>query len=329
MKVLVTGANGFVGSMLCRKMVEMKYSVRGLIRKTSDLSLLKNLHIHESIGSLNEPESLVCATRDIECVYHTASVVSDWGSWEYFYKTNVKGTDNLLKACRKNQVRRFIYISSVAVHSFIDAQDMNENSPQLPTPYIYCQTKRAAEDLVMTYHRRGDIAASIVRPGDIFGPGDRVTLKRMLKILRLGFMAHINGGHKLGPFTYVENLVDGLILAGIKERAIGETYIITDGLKLTWREYFNKLTRALEVPKVRLSINGFFAYRLAALFEWLYGTLNIQKRPFITRYLVEHLRGDFHFTIAKAQKELGYEPLIKIDEAISRTAEWAKENLLK
>ncbi len=320
--VLVSGANGFVGSMLCRKLVERGDTVRGLVRTTSDLALLEGIPVERVVGSLDDPLSLEAATRGVEIVYHAAAAVSDWGPLDYFRRVNVAGTRNLLEAAVANSVRRFVYVSSVAVHSFIDAQEMNEQSPQLPTPFPYCQTKREAEALVLDYHRRGEIAVTIVRPGDVYGPGDRVALLNMAGLLEAGWLPYVGGGRKLGAFAYVENLADGLILAGTVARAAGEAYVITDGVRMTWREYFERLTAALGLPPPRISVHPALAYAVATALEAVYRLLRLPGRPPVTRYLVAHLRGDFHFSIAKAQRELGYEPRIGVDEAIRRTAEW-------
>jgi len=325
MHILVTGANGFVGSVLCKKLLERGYKVKGLVRKTSDLSLLEGVPIQKVIGSLEDTASLEKAVENVSLVYHVAAAVTDWGIFNYFWQVNVEGTKNLLEASVRAGVRKFVYVSSVAVHSFIGAENMNESSPQLPTPFPYCQTKRETEKLVMDYHHRGKIIVTIVRPGDVFGPGDRTSLLKMRKMLESGTMAYIDGGETLGAFTYVENLAEGLILAGIKKEADGEVYVITDGIKLTWREYFEKLTEALDLPKPRISVNSTLAYRVASLLEFFYRLFNIKSRPPITRYLIDHLRKDFHFTIGKARRELGYEPKVGIDEAIQRTADWYKK----
>ena len=325
MQILVTGANGFVGATLCRKLVERGETVRGLVRKTSDLSLLEGIRIQRMVGSLDDRESLNRAVKGVELVYHVASAVSDWGTWDMFRRANVEGTRRVLEASSGAGVKRFVYVSSVAVHSFIGAQEMNENSPQLPTPFPYCQTKREAEVVVLKAHQEGRIGVTVVRPGDVFGPGDRVSLLKMAGLLEAGRMAYINGGKTLGAFTYVENLADGLILAGIQKRALGETYVITDGTKVSWREYFERLTSALELPRPRLSVNATVAYGAASVLEFFYRLFRIGSRPPITRYLIAHLRRDFHFSIEKARRELGFQPKVDFDEAIQRTAEWYKD----
>lgn len=323
--VLVTGANGFVGSTLCRKLAERGDRVRGLVRATSDLALLKGVPLEQVTGSLDNPASLAAATRGVEIIYHTAAAVADWGSLDYFRRVNVEGTRSLLEAAVSSAVPRFVHVSTVAVHSFIDSQEMDEQSPQLPTPFPYCQTKREAEALVLDHHRQGRIAASIVRPGDVYGPGDRTTLSNLIGWLKTGWLPYVSGGHTLGAFTYVENLADGLILAGTVERAAGQAYVITDGIRMTWREYFEGLTAALGFPRPWISLHPVLAQAAATACEWIYRTFRLPGRPPVTRYLVDHLRGDFCFSIAKARRELGYEPRVDTDEAIRRTAAWVAD----
>jgi nucleoside-diphosphate-sugar epimerase len=322
LQILVTGANGFVGAALSKKLLEQGENVRGLVREKSNLSILHNLNLKTVIGSLEDFKSLKTAVNNIHTVYHVAAAVLDWGPWDYFHKVNVEGTRNLLKASIEAGVKRFIYISTVEVHSFIGEQNMDESSPQFPTRFPYCQSKREAEDVVMSFHRHGKIIATIVRPGHVYGPGDHASLLRMVNLLKQGTLAYIRGGRSLGAFTYIENLVDGIILAGTKKRAFGEIYIITDGIKLTWREYFEKLTKAMYISKPKISINIHFAYLLASILEFIYSTFKINSRPLITRYIVDHLKGDFHFCIDKAKRELGYHPRVTTDEAIQKTAKW-------
>ncbi|MFO7889645.1 MAG: NAD-dependent epimerase/dehydratase family protein [bacterium] len=325
MKVFVTGANGFVGSALCRKLLERGDTVLGLVRKTSDLSLLEGVTIQKIIGSLDNKDSYSQVLKDVEVVYHIAGAVSDWGSLEYFRNVNVEGTHKLIQAAVGKKVKRFVYVSSIVVHSHVDSCDLNEQSPQLDTPFPYVQTKREAERLVMSYHKEKKIEVTIVRPGDIYGPGDRVSLLKMTSLLEKGTMGYIGGGKTIGALTYVNNLADGLILAGTKKQAAGEAYIITDGKKISWREYFEALTKELNVPAPRFSLPPVIAGIIANVLEFVYRVFHIKKRPPLTKYLVTHLRGDFHFRIDKAKKMLGYKPSTDFKQAIKETAAWYKK----
>ncbi len=324
MKILVTGANGFVGSSLCRRLVSAGHQVMGMVRATSDLTLLQGVPVEFVSGSLSDRESLKAATVNQDLVFHVAAAVTDWGSLGYFRKINVDGTRNVIEAAISNQVPRFLYVSSVAVASFSDQKNMDEDAPQLPTPYPYCQTKREAEALVNDLHRSGKIQTVIVRPGDIYGPNDRVALLRMGEMLRKRQLPYVAGGNKLGAFTYIDNLVEGMILASTNDKAYGRTYILTDGVEMSWRTYFEKLTDALGYPHPSLSVNPKIGYAAAFMLENMYRLLNIQQRPPFSRYLINHLSTDFHFSIERARVELGYQPIQDMDETIRRTADWYK-----
>lgn len=322
MNVVVTGANGFVGAALCRKLLEKGETVRGLVRETSDLSLLEGCDITLSYGSLHDAASVRSAVEGADLVFHAAAAVTDWGSLDYFRSVNVEGTRNVLDAAAAAGTKRVVLVSSVAVHSFIDARNMNEHSPQHPTSYPYCQTKREAEELAMTYHRDGKTEVVIARPGDVWGPGDRTSLLKMRSMLERGSMGYIAGGHTLGAFSYIENLADGIILCGYKPEAAGEVFIITDGTEMTWRTYFEKLTRAIGVPRPRFSLHASIAWAAASFLEAVYRLFRISSRPPLTRYLVDHMQCDTHFSIAKIQNMLGYMPAVDTDEGIRRTAQW-------
>ena len=303
--------------------------MRGLVRQSSDLSLLYGTSVELAVGSLETPKSLLDATRDIEIVYHVAAKVNDWGPLKSFRQVNVYGTKNLLDAAIQNEVKTFVYVSSVAVHSFIGSQNMNEQSPQLPTHFPYCRSKREAETLVREYHNNNKIVVTIVRPGDVYGPGDRTFLLKIGRMLEEGRMVLIGSGNWLGAFVYVENLANGLILAGTLNKAAGRTYIITDGIKLTWREYFERLTSALGVSRSMISVNTTIAYSIAFGLELIYSLLRIRRRPPLTRYIVARMSKDFCFNIDKAKRDLKYVPDTDIDKAIEKTAEWYKKEVRK
>jgi len=322
MNVLVTGANGFVGAAVCRLLLQKGHSVTGLVRRTSDLSLLQGLSVQTEYGSLGDNESLMRAAGGKDIVFHIAAKVSDWGSLDDFRQINVEGTRKLLDAAAGAGVQKFVYVSSVAVHSFTGAVQMNEESPQLPTSYPYCQSKREAEALVLDYHNSRKISAVIIRPGDVYGPGDRTSLLKMKNMLVKGLMGLICRGRKLGAFTYVENLAHGIVLAGMSDKSAGRAYIITDGVQMTWREYFNRLTKEIGVPRPRFSLPGFLAWPAAYLFESVYRLFNIKTRPPLTKYLVDHLTHDFCFSTDRARDELEYMPVVQTEEAIRRTARW-------
>jgi len=138
-------------------------------------------------------------------------------------------------------------------------------------------------------------------------------------------MTYINGGKAWTCPTYIENLVDALWLAATKNEAIGETFIISDGLDINWKQFIEKICQELQSPKPRISINFKIAYAMAILMESIYKLFHIKTAPLITRYRICNAGRDYHFSIEKAQKILGFFPRIDIDEAIRTTVEWYKK----
>ena len=327
MLCVVTGANGFVGSNLCKALIKKGHKVRGMIRATSDLSAIENLNIELINGSLDDKKSLEKAVANVDIVYHVAALASDWGPLELYRWTNVDGTKNLLEASSAAKVKRFVYISSIAVHSCYGSQDADENSPAEAVISSYCISKREAETIVMDFYKKTGLPVTIIRPGDVFGPNDRTSFLKMAGPLKKGTLPYINHGRGMLAYTYVENLVSGIILAGENNNATGQSYIITDGIKVTWKQLYDTLVAELGFRKPLFSLNSRFAWFLAVTLEAAYKTLGIKTRPLATRYLVNHLSRDFHFSIEKAKKELGYKPEVSFNEGIKRIAEWYKEYL--
>ncbi|MFQ6081845.1 MAG: NAD-dependent epimerase/dehydratase family protein [Candidatus Aminicenantia bacterium] len=322
MKVLVTGANGFVGSNLCEGLIKKGYNVRGLVRNTSDLSLIRNLNVELTYGELGNIESIEGAMKGMDIVYHVAALSSDWGPLELFLRTNVGGTRNVLGVARKSNLKKFVYISSVVVHGFESKVDVDENSSFTDTPFPYCISKKKAEELVWEYYNKYKLPITIIRPGNVFGPRDRVTFLKIAEAIDKGYMPYVKGGKAITCLTYIENLVDAIILAGESEKAIGQAYIITDGTKVTWREFAEAIAKEMRRKKPFLSFWGPFAYFIAWMVEAGNRILKREKRPLITRYLVTQVRSNFHFSIEKAKKELGYNPRISFEEAIRRSVKW-------
>jgi len=328
MKAFITGINGFIGSNLAARLIEEGQQVSGLVRKTSDLTFLKDLNVRLFFGDLFDRNILDKATQEVDVVYHVAGLASDWGPMELFRKINVEGTRNLLESSLKSKVKRFVFISSAAVHGLSGFRDAIEDSPKMDTIFPYCITKREAEDLVNRFHKENGLPILIIRPGNVFGPKDRITFVKMAQVLEKGQMVYISGGRALTCPTYVENLIEAIILAVSREDTIGETFIITDGLKITWKEYIDKIADRLGVRRPLISIPYSLAYRAGSVCEAIMKLLKSKAPPIITRYRISHAGKDFHFSIEKARTKLGYEPRVPLDEALERTVRWYKNSPL-
>lgn len=321
---LVTGINGFIGSNLAARLIKEGWKVRGLVRKTSDLKFLQGLDIEYFYGDITEPSTLTAPMNGTDVVFHVAALSSDWGPYEKFYKINVEGTMNVARAAHDAGVERMVYVSTVAMYGF-GRLDVKESDEKLQTDFPYCQTKSIAEEQVFKFANESGLRLTAVKPGNVYGINDHTFIEKYIDAMITGKVGFINGGvHKTCP-VYIENLLDGIMLAAEKNEAIGETFFITDGMNISWKEFTDRLADELKLKKPKASFPFIIAYALAAILEFVYNAFDSKNPPLLTRYRITNGGRDYTFSIEKARRILGYEPKVNFDESISRTVNWYRK----
>lgn len=325
MNIFITGINGFIGSNLARYLLSMGHQVSGSVRKSSDLSFLNNLPVHLYTGDITDEKFLQSCFQDQAIVYHVAALASDWAKTQAYYDINVQGTSNVAGAALNANVNRLVFISSTAVYGFAGFRYRNEDDIVPQKNFPYAVSKKQAEDWLRDFSTRTNLPVTIVQAANVFGPYDRTFFIKFAPALEKGVLTYVSGGKAWTCPTYIENLTDALWLAATAKNAIGETFIISDGLEISWRQFIVKLCHQLEAPEPRISINFRLAYILAALLEGVYKLCHISAEPPITRYRISNVGRDYHFSIEKAKTLLGFVPSIPLDEAIRRTVAWYKE----
>jgi len=321
-KVLVTGANGFLGSNLTRRLIDDGMEVTALVRPTSDRSFLDGVPARLVMGDLSNATALRTGMAGAEVVYHVAGLASDWAPWREFFHANVTGVANVMTAAREAGVRRVLHVSSAAIHGFAGYRDRRESDPTPVTPYPYVETKRRGEEIALATE---GVEVVVVRPGNVYGPRDRITMLPMIRAMESGLMGVIDGGRFLTCPAYVGNLVSGIQRAVAEPKAAGRVYLLTDGLDVTWRDWVDALADALGLRRPRLSVPKRLATRLAMGCEAVFRGLAIRAAPPLTLYRVANGGNDYHFSIDRARRELGHEPRIGLREACERTAAWFRE----
>lgn len=318
--LLVTGAHGFIGSHLCEALLAAGYRVRALVTPWGSLDNLASVAGHANLevtrADLAGASDFSGCCEGVDAIIHAAAKVGDWGGLERYWETNVNGTARLLEAAERKQVRRFVFVSTVAVHRY--SGFMNADSEALPRDnrvLAYARSKMAAEDLVLGWQGEG----IVVRPGLWpFGPRDP-QLRRVAAALRRGALPLIDGGRSHFNTAYVGNLVHGLELAATAPIAGRRAFVIADEEPVTWREFLTELSQLLRAPPPRLSLPSWPVTKLAALVEGAWRVTAPQVEPPLTEYRAQLMRHDVHFSIAASREQLGYRPLVHWREGLKRT----------
>jgi len=318
-KILITGANGFIGSHLIRRFSTLNgFEVSGLVRETSDLFRLADGSYDLRFASLDDPlEEIV---RGFDAVIHTAARSSDWGNYDSFCRANVVGTVNLARTAITGGVGRFIHFSSTVIYGFTGNRSTGEDRPPAPFKNPYCVTKVMAEEELLRFKNR--LHLIILRPSNVFGAGDLTTTYPLLEALRKGMPAFPSGGRYLTSPCYIDNLVTATELALRSECISGEAFNISDGNDMTWREFLSGIAGELGVKPPRLAIPAGTLRLSAWSLEKLYRLFHASNPPIITPYRIAQVINDYSFSIEKAERLLGYHPPSSTEEGIRRSVEW-------
>lgn len=321
MKVLVSGAHGFLGSHISEHLLAAGHQVRALVSpwgSTRNLAgVLEQPGLEVVRADLSRPGELDGLCRDVHAVVHAAARVADWGPWEAFYRTNVVGTQHLLEEAERARVARFVLISSVAVHRYSGFRNADPRSmPRDNLRDAYAHSKIMAEDLVAA---AGSIEGVIVRPGLWpFGPRDP-NFRRVARALELGRLPMVGSGDSVINTSYAENLALGVRLALERAEAAHRAYVIADDGMPSWRELLSELARLLGEHPPRLRLPGTPTKALARGVEATWGALFPRNEPPMTRYRAGLMTRDVHFSIRHAAEELGYRPIVSWREGLRKT----------
>jgi nucleoside-diphosphate-sugar epimerase len=318
-KILVTGGTGFTGGHLCRRLAAVGHRVRAVVRSPEKAASLSSSGVEVVRGDLTDGASLARAAEGCEVVYHIAATYRQEGLPEKeFWDVNARGTEKMLEAAVRCGVGRFVHCSTVGVHGHIARPPAGEEYPYGPGD-VYQESKLAGEKIALEYIRGGKIPGVIFRPTGIYGPGDLRFLK-LFRHIKSGRFRMIGKGEVRYHLTYIDDLVDGIILCGTRREALGNIYILGGKEALTLNEFTALIADILGVRVSRLHIPFAPVYAAAFLCEKVCKPLGIE--PPIYRRRVDFFRKNRAFDISKAKRELGYCPKVSTAEGLRRTAEW-------
>jgi len=325
-KVLVTGASGFLGGHLVEELVKGGHQVIALVREQSDTRFLDRLGVELRRGDMTDPASLKRAVKGADAVVHLAAYYTFSGRKELYQRINVQGTKDLLEAMLAHRVRRLIYCSSTEAIGPTGAGAADEDSPCHPY-YEYGRSKLEAERLIGEYASRG-IDFTILRPSGIYGPRNVDDVSYWFITSFASSIASkmiIGDGRKVLMFVHVKDVVQGFMAALERpERSIGQTYIISDSRAYSYEEIYAIMANIFgkEPPSTHIPIA--LAKVMVAPVQ---GINYLRRRPnFIWRVsTMDTFRFDRNYSISKARRELGYEPRHPLPEGLKETADWYRE----
>ena len=324
-KVLVTGATGFLGKYLIEELLNNDYEVVAQGRKENVLNNLKEKYNAQILKcSLDEIKNIEI---NVDYVIHAAALSTVWGKWEDFYNSNVVGTENVIDFCKKNNVKRLVYVSSPSIYSAkcdrlnINEEDFDKNN-QLN---FYIKSKILAENLINSIVD-DKLEIAIIRPRGLFGIGDTSIIPRLIKANRKIGIPLFNEGKNIVDITCVENVATALRLAIESKNAVGRTYKITNGEPREFKNILEELFKQINEPPKYLKINLNLMYGVSSIIEFIYKLFHIYKEPMITKYNICTLGYSQTLNIEKAKKDLNYIPKMTLSEGIKKYAEDYKRN---
>jgi 2-alkyl-3-oxoalkanoate reductase len=325
--LLVTGATGLVGRLVVERAVADGWPVRALVRDAASAHEFSRLGAQTAIGALSDATSLAAASQNVTHVVHAAAKVGDWGSADDYRAINVDGLRTLTSALTQSgRLRRFVHVSSLGVYPTRDHYGTDESTQPHTTGIDgYTLSKIEAEQVLQQAVRERGLPAVLVRPGFIYGPGDRYVIPRLVQRLQSRQFAYLGDRTKLMSNTAARNVIDAIFLLLNRDDLIGEAFNITDGRLVTKEEFVSTVARGLGITPPTRTIPLGVAKTLAATLETLWRWRGKTEAPILSRARIKFLGLNLDFSIDKARHVLGYNPRYDFREAMTEAVEWIRE----
>lgn len=312
-KIFITGANGFIGRALAERF-------GALGAKVSGVDLVADPDRGVVAGDITKPEQWSAALDGVDTVVHTAALLGAAYPLEQAWQVNVLGTSRVVTAATDAGVRRFVHFSSVAAYGFAFPDGVDETYPVHVNGDVYTDTKVNSEAVVLAAHAAKQIDVTVVRPGDVWGPGSIWVRSPIVEMRKPTGFPLPSGGNGIFSPVYIDNFVDGLVLVVASDESVGQVFNISDGVGVRCADFFGRMaamsggtirTLPMMVAAPLADAVGSVLRRLGQKSDLSAGTMWLLNRPGT-------------YSIEKAQKMLGFQPLVSIDEGMIRVAEWVR-----
>ncbi|MFH1157033.1 MAG: NAD-dependent epimerase/dehydratase family protein [Pseudomonadota bacterium] len=322
-RALVTGGGGFLGKAIVRKLKDRGDSVISFSRQFyPDLDAMG---VEQIQGDLADAGAVLGAAAGVDTVYHVAAKAGVWGDFDSYFRANVLGTENVIRACLESRVPRLVYTSSPSV--VFDGTDMEGVDETVPYPEKYHapypRTKAMAEKLVIGASARGLLTVSL-RPHLIWGPGDNHLVPGIIR--RAKRLKRVGKGRNRVDTIYVDNAAEAHVLAAdaLKKNPSlsGNVYFISQDEPVLLWDMVNAFLQAAGLPPVRGAVSARTAWMAGRIMETAYACLGINAEPPMTGFVARELATSHWFDISRAKKDLGYVPGISTSQGLENLRVW-------
>jgi nucleoside-diphosphate-sugar epimerase len=329
MKVLVTGAAGFLGGHLIDMLVERGDEVRAMVRPVEDTSYLRTVPNIEIVnGDLTDPASLKRAVQGVERVYNIAAKTGPWGPEAVYRAINVKGVSDLIYASMDAGVKRIVHTSSITVYGHNLSGLVTESHPFHAEDNPYSRTKITGEKMIDSLVNDKNAPVIIVRPGWIYGPRDKASFAKYVGMVESKKLFFFGSGKNIVATVYVRDVAQGLIKAGdADDRFVGRAYNLCNDEWITQEEYLNTIAEALGMDPllIHAPFTPLYAAGRSAELAWrALGRQNAAPPP-LTTYGITLQGRDQQFSIQRAREDLGYAPEYDIKRGVAEGVKWYLE----
>jgi nucleoside-diphosphate-sugar epimerase len=315
-KVFVTGGSGFVGQNLIPLLVDKGYTVYALARSATAIEKVEKMGAIAIVGDLDNQQGIAQGTKDAETVFHLAASVDFFASEKLLYNLHVKATALVLEEAKKAGVRNLVYLGAASV--IMNGRPILKADESFVSDNIidgYSRTKLAAEKLVLAANSI-QIRTLSIRPPLIWGKGDPNILPAIIEAIQKGQMQFIGGGAHQIVTCHVKNVCEALLLAEQGGHG-GESYFITDGEPVVFRDFIERYvgTQGISVPDKSVSVG--MAKFIAGMMEFVWKTFHLKGHPPLYKAMVNTLGLAFITSDAKARSEFGYQGSMSVTQGLA------------
>lgn len=316
MRIYLTGASGFVGGAVAKKLRD-DHSILAMSRSEASDEKIRALDLEPARASLGDVPADQLA--GVDAIIHCAAYVEEWGPWDDYRRINVEGTKQLLASAKAAGVKRFIHIGTEAALFYGQhMRDVDETYPlALNSPFPYSRTKAMAEQAVLNANDQvAGFHTMAIRPRMIWGPGDQTVLPVVAAMARAGKFMWIDQGAAMSSTTHIDNLVHAIELALTKGEP-GEAYFVLDGPSVQIRDFLSRYLTTANVDLGEKSAPGWLIRLVSNIIEPLWRFSGAKSAPPLTRFTAHIMSRDCTLKDDKARAALGYQPIVSVEEGLA------------